>query len=150
MVVPSDLGLISLNEDFSAPVSEVLNTTIREAAVQVLPFCLCVPSLLLLQAASLMSLFGGLIADWLHKEKQWSLLKVRTFAQNLACLGEWPSTWIAYSIYQDLANPSLSTASLSTYWMNSQSSQEVGVHVLNMWLSYVYLPKWSRLSTRAL
>ena len=41
-----------------------------------------------MQAASLVSLIGGLIADWLLKEKQWDLVRVRTFSQNCASLGQ--------------------------------------------------------------
>lgn len=41
----------------------------------------------MMQAASLVSLAGGFIADWLLKERKWSLVRVRRFCQNLASLG---------------------------------------------------------------
>ena len=49
--------------------------------------CLEVISCASKQAASLVSLAGGFIADWLLKEQGWSLVRVRRFCQNLASLG---------------------------------------------------------------
>ena len=43
------------------------------------------------QAASLVSLLGGLVSDWLHKSQGWSLVKVRRFCQDLATLGNFHS-----------------------------------------------------------
>ena len=40
-----------------------------------------------LQAASAVSLLAGLVADWLHKDRGWSLVSVRRLCQNFASLG---------------------------------------------------------------
>lgn len=34
-----------------------------------------------------MSLFGGVLSDWLHNVRGWRLVEVRRFFQNLACFG---------------------------------------------------------------